>query len=223
MPGKCELTARSAKGEEVINGSGAPRPKVYKAFVCSTFKDLRAHRNHVIATLRKSGFFVDPMEEWPVDAAEPKTLSQDRVDGCEVCVLIVGFRRGHVPLDESRSVTQLECQSALDSGARILPFILKEQAPWPREFDELDEDPGVREWREELEEHRHVEYFDHNPESIQIGPGIIRWFMQEVERLVKGQEMIRLQHGGLEGENVGGEIAEAIKLFQDLISTPLTR
>jgi uncharacterized protein (DUF58 family) len=35
----------------------------YKAFVSSTFEDLREHRREVIASLRKAGILVDPMEE----------------------------------------------------------------------------------------------------------------------------------------------------------------
>ena len=46
----------------------------YKAFVSSTFEDLEDHRAHVIRSLRRAGFFVDPMEEWPADSGEPKNF-----------------------------------------------------------------------------------------------------------------------------------------------------
>ncbi len=52
----------------------------YKAFVSSTFLDLKDHRAHVIRELRKAGFFVDPMEEWTSAAQEPKLLSTNRLD-----------------------------------------------------------------------------------------------------------------------------------------------
>ena len=69
----------------------------YKAFVSSTFEDLKDHREHVIRSLRRAGFFVDPMEEWPADSEEPKIFSQDRLHGCDLCLLLVAFRRGYVP------------------------------------------------------------------------------------------------------------------------------
>lgn len=65
----------------------------YKAFVSSTFLDLEKHRGHVIAALRKAGFFVDPMEEWTAASDEPKQLSRERVEGCQLCILLVSLRR----------------------------------------------------------------------------------------------------------------------------------
>jgi hypothetical protein len=35
----------------------------FKAFVSSTYKDLKEHRAHVSRTLRRSGIVVDPMED----------------------------------------------------------------------------------------------------------------------------------------------------------------
>jgi hypothetical protein len=43
----------------------------YKAFVSSTFVDLKEHRAHVISSLRRAGFVVDPMEDWTADSDEP--------------------------------------------------------------------------------------------------------------------------------------------------------
>ena len=80
----------------------------YKAFVSSTFKDLEHHRAHVIDALRKGGIFVDPMEEWTADSDEPKQLSVDRMRDCDLCILLVGARRGHVPENEILSITQME-------------------------------------------------------------------------------------------------------------------
>ena len=64
----------------------------YKAFVSSTYLDLKAHRAHVIRALEAAGFFVDPMEKWTSDADEPKVLSTKRLDGCHLCVLLIARR-----------------------------------------------------------------------------------------------------------------------------------
>jgi hypothetical protein len=50
-------------------------PAAYKAFVSSTFEDLKAHRAFVIGALRSAGFSVDPMEDWTADADEPRRFS----------------------------------------------------------------------------------------------------------------------------------------------------
>jgi hypothetical protein len=68
-----------------------------KVFISSTYVDLKAHRQRVITQLRKAGYQVDPMDDWTSDADEPRRFSLDRLDGCQACVLLVGFRRGFVP------------------------------------------------------------------------------------------------------------------------------
>ncbi|TKB61806.1 MAG: DUF4062 domain-containing protein [Nitrospira sp.] len=96
--------------------------KTYKAFVSSTFIDLKDHRAHVINSLRNAGFFVDPMENWTAESDEPKKCSQDRLDGCDLCVLLVAFRRGYVPEGETLSITQMEYEAALKHGVDVLVF-----------------------------------------------------------------------------------------------------
>ena len=39
---------------------------------------------------------------------EPKELSMSRVKDCHLCILLVGFRLGHVPTGEKRSIIQME-------------------------------------------------------------------------------------------------------------------
>ena len=152
---------------------------VHKAFVSSTFKDLKDHRNHVIASLRGAGVSVDPMEDWSAATDEPKLFSQDRIKDCDLCVLLVGFRRGHVPDGETLSITQLEYRTAVESGIDVLVFMLKEESPWPREFDELDKDPEIRRWRGDLMEHKGVGFFGLEPSSIAIAPALTRWIAEK--------------------------------------------
>jgi len=147
----------------------------YKAFVSSTFEDLKQHRRHVITELRSAGFFVDPMEDWTAATNEPSILSQERVSGCDLCILLVGFRRGHVPKGEQRSITQLEYEAARQLGMDVLVFMLDEQAPWIRKFDERDRDPEVERWRAELREVKTCSSFGLEPHSIQIAPAFARW------------------------------------------------
>lgn len=151
----------------------------YKAFVSSTFEDLKEHRAHVIRTLRRAGFIVDPMEDWTADSAEPKQFSQDRLNGCDLCVLLVGFRRGYVPDGSTRSITQLEYDAAMIHSVDILPFLLDEKAPWPRDFDELDKDPEIRSWRAHLGKRHGRELFTLVPQSIDMAGALGRWLSKQ--------------------------------------------
>jgi Domain of unknown function (DUF4062) len=155
----------------------------YKAFISSTFEDLREHRKEVIASLRKASIVVDPMEEWTAASDEPKNFAQDRVQDCQLCVLLVGFRRGHIPKGENLSITQLEYKAANEAGIDVLPFLLREDSPWPRKFDELDKDPGIRRFRAELQESRGVGFFGLAPTSIEVLPAVTRWILEKQKSL----------------------------------------
>src|SRR6478672_13560737 len=151
----------------------------HKAFVSSTFEDLKEHRNYVIEALRNAGIMVDPMENWTAATDEPKVFSQERVNGCDLCVLLVAFRRGDVPQNETLSITQLEYEAALSLGIDVLVFLLKEDSDWKRKFDELDKDPGIRKWREGLGKQKGVGFFDLDPKSIKIEPALTRWVAEK--------------------------------------------
>jgi hypothetical protein len=153
----------------------APRAHRLRAFVSSTFVDLQKHRAAVIEQLRKAGIFVDPMEDWTADGDEPKEFSTARVEGCDLCVLLVAFRRGHVPDGETLSITQMEHQRACQQGIDILPFVLDEDAAWPRKFDQLDKDPQIRVWRDELMARHGVGFFGTDPASIPFSSALSRW------------------------------------------------
>jgi hypothetical protein len=154
----------------------------YRAFVSSTFEDLKDHRAYVIAALRRAGISVDPMEDWTAETDEPKQFSQDRVRGCDLCVLLVAYRRGHVPENEKLSVTQLEYKKAVELGVDVLVFMLIEDANWKSRFNELDKDPEIVSWRKTLMEHKGVGLFDHQPNSIEIAPALTRWVEKKTER-----------------------------------------
>lgn len=150
----------------------------YKAFVSSTFEDLKGHRQHVIAALRKAGFSVDPMEDWTASTDEPKQFSEARVRGCNLCVLLVGFRRGHIPKGKKFSITQLEYQAAMRLGIDVLVFMLDKDAPWWDKFNELKKDPQIERWRTDLGEHKGVGFFGLEPKSIEIAPALTRWLAE---------------------------------------------
>ena len=146
-----------------------------RAFLSSTYLDLIKHRRYVIVALRKAGFDVDPMEDWPAAAEEPKVFSAQRVAGCDLFILLVAARRGYVPAGESLSVTQLEAREARKLGIQTLVFMLHDDSAWHREWDELASDPELRKWRAELLRQTGVSSFNLAPESIEVAPALTRW------------------------------------------------
>jgi hypothetical protein len=155
-----------------------------QTFVSSTYEDLKDHRAHVIRALRKSKIFVDPMEDWKAASDEPRVFSQDRVKECDFCVLLVAFRRGYVPQNETRSITQLEYEAAIAKGIDVLVYLLDEKAAWPECFNELYSDPELRAWRARLEQKHGRELFEPAPSSIDISPAITRWVLKHRDPIV---------------------------------------
>lgn len=149
----------------------------YKAFVSSTYDDLKDHRAHVIRELRKAGFFVDPMEDWTAAADAPKEFSRRRLEGCHLCILLVARRRGHVPGGETQSITQLEYEEAIRQGIDILPWFLDESIPeedWPWEDRET-----IEAWRKEIYETNGAGSFRKTPTTIDIAPALTRWVTEQ--------------------------------------------
>jgi hypothetical protein len=157
------------------------RKSHHKAFVSSTFEDLKDHRAHVIGQLRRAGFSIDPMEDWTADTDEPKQFSQDRIEGCDLCVLLVAFRRGYVPEGETRSISQLEYEAAIKRGIDILPFMLDDDALWRAKFDEREKDPELVTWCATLRKRHGTEFFTHDPHSIDLTGALGRWFTKKEE------------------------------------------
>lgn len=148
--------------------------ETYRAFLSSTYDDLKEHRAHVISRLRACGILIDPMEEWQADPAEPKTFSAQALEGCDLCILLVSFHRGHVPPGERESITQLEYQAATRLGIDVMVFVLDEDEPWPPNFDSRA-DPAVRAWRASFRDSHGVLSFRAQPSSIDIEPSLVRW------------------------------------------------
>lgn len=154
-----------------------------KAFVSSTYEDLKAHRAYVIRELRHCGVQVDPMEDWDASPELPKVFSTSRIEGCDLFVLLIGTRLGHVPAGETRSITQLECEQAQRLRIDILPFMFvqysarDDTSDTPYLLPEALGDPSLQQWRKEISERYGVGVFGPPPESVPVATSVARWLM----------------------------------------------
>ena len=154
----------------------------FNAFVASSLDDLKKHRDWVLAALHKVGFVVQLRERSGPSPSLPKRFYyRDRLEDCDLFILVVARRRGYIPPDDELSITQFEYQAAQDLGIDILIFMLDEKSPWPEEFDERDQDPEILRWREHLIKKHAVGFFANNPESIEIAPALARWRQERIE------------------------------------------
>lgn len=93
----------------------------HRVFLSSTYDDLKDHRAEVIRAVRSAGFDCEAMEDWTADPRAPKDFSQKRILDCDVLVLLVGRRRGFIPPEEMRSITQLEYDCAIANDIDVIP------------------------------------------------------------------------------------------------------
>jgi hypothetical protein len=96
----------------------------------------------------------------------------------------------------------------------VLAFLLKEQAPWPRRFDELDSDPEVKVWRDELREQRGIGYFDHDPKSINIDSALIRWLQQKLTQYREFEQFTRKPFTALGLRSAYAQMTETVEQFR---------
>src|SRR5262245_40550230 len=170
----------------------------HKAFVCSTFVELKEHRARAIRQLRHAGFLVDPMEDWTADPDEPVRFSPERVGGCDLVVLLVGNRGGHLAEGHAESITQLEHEHARRLGIDVLPFLLDEAvADWPARYDERRSDERLCRWRQEIAARHGLGKFTTEAGSLDLGPALSRWLRRrhEHERLGDYRASLRRAHG----------------------------
>jgi hypothetical protein len=192
---------------------------MYKAFVASTYKDLDAHRAHVIDVLQSAGFVVDPMEKWSADAKAPREFSADRLKDCSLCILLVAFRRGHVPEDSERSITQIEYDEARKRDIDVLPFLLHEGAAWSPEYDERESDPEVNRWRQYLQQHHGIVTFGPEPSSLKVESALARWVVEKESRRAE-----RFRNRVRQGIGIAAALAVALIVFTVIAAyTPAMR
>jgi hypothetical protein len=166
----------------------------YRVFVAATKKDLDSQRAYVTKQLRDAGLLVDPMENWPADAAHPAALSAKRTAGCHFCVALVGFQRGSIAQRDPHelSITQLEIDAANKNGAKVLAFLLRDspanRQAWPPEFNQLA-DERVAAWRSDLQRELTCGFFDAGtmPEVLPaVTRQIIQWEQGTRRKLLAG-------------------------------------
>jgi internalin A len=173
----------------------------YKAFVSSTFEDLKDHRALVIAQLDKAGFHVAAMERWTSSTDVPKEFSRQRLEGCHLCVLLIGRRRGFVPDGEHLSITQLEYAEAKRRKIDILPFVLDDHvADWPAEWDQRTSDPLLAPWRGEVLKQHGVEFYGKDPASLNVAPALANWVKEKGPKVALEVylESVKQQCGSIE-------------------------
>jgi Domain of unknown function (DUF4062) len=105
------------------------------AYVSSTYKDLKEHREAVYKALRKIRYDVICMEDYVATDERNVDKCCAHASGCDIYIGILAHRYGHIPEEHNpggMSITEMEYRAARASPrAKVRAFLLEEDAPWP--------------------------------------------------------------------------------------------
>lgn len=132
-----------------------------RAFVSSTFTDLRECREQVRKTLQRLGVADVAMETYTAEETRPVDKCLADVRSCDVYIGLFAWRYGYVPDGHQHSITELEYRAAGAAGIPRLVFLLREDAPWPPTLMDLGNpaQDRIRALRSELATAHVCEFF----------------------------------------------------------------
>jgi formylglycine-generating enzyme required for sulfatase activity len=119
----------------------ASRSSVPIVFLSSTSEDLRPYRAAARDAAVAVEFLPKMMEYFEARGDHPPlSVCLEKVGAADLVVAIAAYRYGWVPPDQAagdaRSITWLECESAVQAGKEVLAFVVDEEQPWPVELRE---------------------------------------------------------------------------------------
>ncbi len=114
-----------------------------KVFISSTKEDLEMYRTAAQEAAIEAGFLPIMMDYFAAQGQQsPYPACMEKVEPCDVLVVIVAHRYGWIPQDQpgnqGKSITWLECEHsrAKKKKAEVLAFAVEEKFDWPLELQE---------------------------------------------------------------------------------------
>jgi hypothetical protein len=145
-----------------------------KIYVSSTFEDLKEFRREVYQQLRKLRIDAVAMEDYVASERRPLAICLEDVAASDIYVGIFAWRYGYIPKEEgnpeSRSITELEYNTAGQLSKERLIFLLRDDAPWQPSLMDTHTGAGnngkqIARLREELGT-RHAVGFFSSPDEL---------------------------------------------------------
>ncbi|MBN2008050.1 SUMF1/EgtB/PvdO family nonheme iron enzyme [candidate division KSB1 bacterium] len=113
----------------------AKKQPIPTVFISSTKEDLEPYRAAARDAALKAKCQPVMMDYFAADGHPTLETCLEKVQSCDVLVVIVAHRYGWIPKHKSnrskKSITWLECQRALDDGKQVLAFLVDEKFSWP--------------------------------------------------------------------------------------------
>ena len=128
-------------------------------FVSSTYKDLKNYRERASSVIRQMGHIDIAMEYYGAEDKRPLDKCLEDVAKCDFYIGIFAWRYGYIPTGYEKSITELEYRKARECNKPCLIFLLKEDAPWPMTFIEIESFSRIEALRKELSSNHTPAFF----------------------------------------------------------------
>jgi CheY-like chemotaxis protein len=117
-----------------------------KIFLSSTYQDLIGHREAAARAIERLGQQGIRMEVFGARPLEATSACLEEILDSDALVGIYAHRYGHVPIGQSKSITEQEFDFALEKQKPTFCFVVDEEYPWSPKHVEAE--PGRTQLRE---------------------------------------------------------------------------
>ena len=115
----------------------------FTVFVSSTFEDLKEYREAARGAILSLRNHASDMIQWSADERDPTMLSLDELKQSDLVILLLAHRYGTIPPGETRSITEIEFDTAREAEIPIIAFLIDKDHDWPgtrfdwKQYDKL--------------------------------------------------------------------------------------
>lgn len=137
-----------------------------KIMLSSTFIDLINYRFKTLEVLENLQHIIQAMELFDASNEKPLEVCLKEASESDIFICIVAWRYGAIDEKTSKSITQLEYETAYKKGIPCLVFLLDDNLLWPVKFiDKGKQGEKLIKFREILRKNHTPKYFT-NPEEL---------------------------------------------------------
>lgn len=100
-------------------------------FICSTYVDLKAHREAVINTIRSHAGVINAQEFFGARDQRPLATCLEEVDKADVFLLFLGHRYGTADPESKKSFVECEYERAIGRSLPRFAYVIGDDHPFP--------------------------------------------------------------------------------------------
>ena len=126
---------------------------------------MQEHRKAAYTAITRMKHHAKDMIYWPGDERSPERLSLDELQQADLVLLIVAHRYGTIPQSETRSITEIEFDTARETGKPIVVFFVDPNSPWPGNAFDWEQYPKLVEFKKKIQKY-YVPNFFTIPDSL---------------------------------------------------------